>query len=69
MAIIVSMVMLGYQASDPPVYVVGRKRGTNVFRPISPEHPEDETLSRTTIDTSGWAAALCERQNTSPIRS
>jgi SulP family sulfate permease len=43
-AIIVSMVMLGYQASDPPVYVVGRKRGTNVFRPISPEHPEDETF-------------------------
>lgn len=44
-AIIVSMVMLAHQASDPPVYVMGRKRGTNVFRPVSPEHADDETFS------------------------
>ena len=43
-AIIVSMVMLGYQSSDPPLYVLGRKPGTNVFRPRSDEHPEDETF-------------------------
>jgi len=43
-AIIVSMVALAYQASDPPVYVLGRKPGTNVFRPRSEEHPEDETF-------------------------
>jgi anti-anti-sigma factor len=43
-AIVVSMVMLAYQASDPPVYVLGRKPGTNVFRPLSAEHPEDETF-------------------------
>ena len=43
-AITVSMVMLAYQASDPPVYVLGRKPGTNVFRPLSQEHPEDETF-------------------------
>jgi anti-anti-sigma factor len=24
------------------VYVLGRKRGTNVFRPRSPDHPDDE---------------------------
>ncbi len=43
-AIVVSMVMLVHQAADPPVYVLGRKPGTNVFRPRSDEHPEDETF-------------------------
>ena len=43
-AIIVSLVALAYQAADPPVYVLGRKPGTNVFRPCSDEHPEDETF-------------------------
>ena len=43
-AIIVSLLALAYQAADPPVYVLGRKPGTNVFRPRSEEHPEDETF-------------------------
>jgi high affinity sulfate transporter 1 len=43
-AIVVSLVALAYQAADPPVYVLGRKPGTNVFRPRSAEHPEDETF-------------------------
>lgn len=43
-AIIVSMVALAYQAADPPVYVLGRKPGTNVFRPRSDKYPEDETF-------------------------
>jgi sulfate permease, SulP family len=43
-AIIVSLIALAYQAADPPVYVLGRKPGTNVFRPRSEEHPEDETF-------------------------
>ncbi len=43
-AIIVSLVTLAYQVADPPVYVLGRKPGTNVFRPQSPEHPEDESF-------------------------
>jgi high affinity sulfate transporter 1 len=43
-AIIVSLVTLAYHVADPPVYVLRRKPGTNVFRPQSPEHPEDETL-------------------------
>ncbi len=42
-AIIVSMIALAYQAADPPVYVLGRMPGTNVFRPRSKEHPDDET--------------------------
>ncbi|HTS08028.1 MAG TPA: SulP family inorganic anion transporter [Candidatus Eisenbacteria bacterium] len=44
-AIIVSLVALAYQLADPPVYVLGRKPGTNVFRPRSKEHPEDEMFS------------------------
>ncbi len=43
-AIIVSLIALAYQVADPPVYVLGRKPGTNVFRPRSEEHPEDETF-------------------------
>ncbi len=43
-AIIVSLITLAYQVADPPVYVLGRKPGTNVFRPRSPEHPEDESF-------------------------
>lgn len=42
-AIVLSLVALAYQVADPPVYVLGRKPGTNVFRPRTREHPEDET--------------------------
>lgn len=42
-AIIVSLLALAHQAANPPVYVLGRKPGTNVFRPLSEEHPDDET--------------------------
>jgi high affinity sulfate transporter 1 len=42
-AIIVSLVALAQQVANPPVFVLGRKPGTNVFRPRSPEHPEDES--------------------------
>lgn len=44
-AIVVSLIGLAQQVFDPPVYVLGRKRGTNVFRPRSPEHPDDESFS------------------------
>ena len=43
-AIVVSLVALAYQTADPPVRVLGRKPGTDVFRPRSREHPEDETF-------------------------
>jgi MFS superfamily sulfate permease-like transporter len=43
-AIMISLLALAYQAANPPIYVIGRKRGTNVFRPISKEHPDDETF-------------------------
>ncbi|RKS17105.1 high affinity sulfate transporter 1 [Pseudomonas sp. WPR_5_2] len=44
-AIIVSLLALAYQVSDPPVHVLGRKPGTNVFRPGSDEHPRDEVFA------------------------
>jgi SulP family sulfate permease len=43
-AIILSLVALAHQVADPPVWVLGRKPGTNVFRPRSSEHPEDESF-------------------------
>jgi high affinity sulfate transporter 1 len=43
-AIIVSLVSIAYQTANPPVYVLGRKPGSNVFRPLSDRRPEDETF-------------------------
>jgi sulfate permease, SulP family len=43
-AIILSLGALAYQVADPPVHLLGRKPGTNVFRPRTREHPEDETF-------------------------
>ncbi|HEX6019994.1 MAG TPA: SulP family inorganic anion transporter [Burkholderiaceae bacterium] len=42
-AVIASLLSLVYQAYSPPVYQLGRKPGTNVFRQLSDEHPDDET--------------------------
>ena len=41
-AVILSMLSLLNMANNPPIYVLRRKRGTNVFRPVSAEHPDDE---------------------------
>src|SRR2546428_9544260 len=35
---------LAYRLPAPPLHVLGRKPGTNVFRPRSKEHLEDETF-------------------------
>src|ERR1700756_2522446 len=43
-AIVVSLVALLHQTANPPVYVLARKPGTDIFRPRSNEHPEDETF-------------------------
>ena len=43
-AIIVSLIGLISQVTNPRVYVIGRKPGQDVLRPLSPEHPGDETL-------------------------
>ena len=43
-AILVSVLGLAQQVASPPVYVLGRKPGTNVFRPRAEDHPEDESF-------------------------
>jgi sulfate permease, SulP family len=43
-AIVLSLVGLSNQAANPNVYVIGRKRGADVLRPLSHEHPDDETF-------------------------
>jgi SulP family sulfate permease len=43
-AVVLSVLVMFYEANHPPVYVLGRKPGTDVFRPLSPEHPGDETF-------------------------
>lgn len=43
-AIVVSLIALAQQTANPPVFVLGRKPGTHIFRPRSPQHPEDESV-------------------------
>jgi anti-anti-sigma factor len=43
-AIVISLIGLSGHAANPRVYVIGRKRGADVLRPLSPEHPDDETF-------------------------
>lgn len=43
-AVVLSLVALIYHGNRRPVFVLGRKPGTDVFRPQSAEHPEDETF-------------------------
>jgi MFS superfamily sulfate permease-like transporter len=43
-AIVLSLIGLASQTAHPRVSVIGRKRGADVLRPLSPEHPDDETF-------------------------
>jgi MFS superfamily sulfate permease-like transporter len=43
-AVLMSLVGLIVNVNLRPLIPLGRKPGTNVFRPRSPEHPEDETF-------------------------
>jgi MFS superfamily sulfate permease-like transporter len=43
-AIVLSLVGLANQTANPRVSVIGRKRGADVLRPLSPKHPDDETI-------------------------
>ena len=42
-AVLVSLVALIFHANTHPLHILGRKPGTGFFRPLSDEHPEDET--------------------------
>ena len=43
-AIVLSLIGLASQAARPRIHVIGRKRGEDLLRPVSPEHPDDETF-------------------------
>jgi high affinity sulfate transporter 1 len=43
-AIVLSLIGLSSQTVHPRVSVIGRKRGADVLRPLSPEYPDDETF-------------------------
>ncbi len=43
-AIIISLLALSYQAANPRLYRLVRKPGSDVFRPVSDAHPEDESF-------------------------
>ncbi len=43
-AIVLSLVSLASQTANPRVSIIGRKRGADVLRPVSAEHPDDEVL-------------------------
>jgi MFS superfamily sulfate permease-like transporter len=44
-AVLISILALAIHAARRPVYVLGRKPGTTTFfRPVSAEHPDDETF-------------------------
>lgn len=42
-AIILSPVGLAAKIANPVVHVIGRKKGTDMLRALSPDHPQDET--------------------------
>ncbi|MDQ5888615.1 MAG: sulfate permease, SulP family [Pseudomonadota bacterium] len=48
-AIIVSLLGLASKSTSPRVYALGRKRGADLLRPLSPEHPNDETFGEMLI--------------------
>ena len=43
-AVAISLLVLLYQSNHPPVYAMGRKPGSDIFRPFSSEHPDNETF-------------------------
>jgi SulP family sulfate permease len=43
-AIIISLISLISQTTHPRIYVLGRKQGEDVLRPVSAQHPDDETI-------------------------
>lgn len=48
-AIIVSLIGLASEMARPPVYAIGRKPDADYLRPLSPDHPDDETFDELLI--------------------
>jgi high affinity sulfate transporter 1 len=54
-AIVISLFALAHQTAEPKVLELGRKRGTNVFRPRTAQDPDDETFpGLLLIRVVGW---------------
>ena len=60
-AIIVSLIGLSSQAARPTVHVIGRKRGADVLRPVSPEYPGRRDLRGPADPASRGAPLLRQR--------
>ena len=60
-AIVLSLIGLASQTASPRVSVIGRKRGADVLRPLTPEHPDDETFEGLAHRAAGGAPLLRER--------
>ncbi len=43
-AVALSIIVLLIESNRPPLYELGHKPGTSVFRPLSPDHPGDEVV-------------------------
>ena len=43
-AVILSGIALASQTAHPRLSIIGKKRGADVLRPLSPRHPDDETI-------------------------
>jgi len=63
-AIIVSLIVLASQTTNPRVSVIGRKKGTDILRPLSPEHPDDETFGELLILRPEGRIFFINAQNT-----
>ena len=48
-AIVISLLALARQSIHPHISVIGRKPGTDILRPLIPEHPDDETFGELLI--------------------
>ena len=57
-AIVLSLIGLASQAANPNVYVIGRKRGADVLRPLSPEHPRRRDIRGPADPPAGGTALL-----------
>lgn len=44
-AVVISVFTIMYYANHPPLYALRRKPGTNIFRPVSDQHPADESVA------------------------
>ncbi|GAB6191051.1 SulP family inorganic anion transporter [Desulfocastanea catecholica] len=63
-AIIVSLIGLAGQTTHPRVSVIGRKRGTDILRPLTPAHTDDETFDELLILRPEGRIFFINAQNT-----